>query len=465
MSHLPEQSTVQKNDFSRGSVSGAILKMAVPITAAQLLNILYNLVDRMYIGHIPGTGALALTGLGLCMPVISLVSAFSRLCGMGGAPLCSIERGRGDMEKAARIQGNAFLLLIVSAVVLTAVGLVFLKPILYAFGASDATWPYAGAYCRIYLIGNLFVLISLGMNNFINAQGFAKTGMMTVLVGAVINIVLDPIFIFALDMGVEGAALATILSQACSAVWVMIFLTGKRATLRLRLRDMIPDIRLIGKILSLGLAGFIMAASNSLVQIVSNRMVYAYGGDLYVGVMTIVNSIREIVMMPISGLTSGSEPVIGYNYGAGQYARVRKGIRFSCVAGLVYNTAAWALLMLCPTLLMRIFTDDAEILAAGPAVMRLYYMLYAFMALQFSAQSTFVALGRSKQAIFFSLLRKAIVVVPAMILLPRVAGLGVRGVFLAEPLSDCTCCIACFVTMLATVWFPLKKLEKEQRLA
>lgn len=455
----------QKNDFSRGSVPGAILRMALPITAAQLLNILYNLVDRMYIGHIPGSGAMALTGLGLCLPVISLVSAFSRLCGMGGAPLCSIERGRGDLEKAARIQGNAFLLLLISAVVLTAGGLIFMKPILYAFGASDATWPYAGAYCRIYLLGNTFVLISLGMNNFINAQGFAKTGMMTVLVGALVNIVLDPVFIFVLDMGAAGAALATIIAQACSATWVLIFLTGKRAILRLRLRDMIPDAKIIGRILSLGLAGFIMAASNSLVQIVANRTVYAYGGDLYVGVMTIVNSIREVVMMPISGLTSGSEPVIGYNYGASLFRRVRQGIRFSMIAGLCYNAAVWAFLMLCPTVLMRVFTDDAAILAAGPQAIRIYYMLYAFMALQFSAQSTFVALGRSRQAIFFSLLRKAIVVVPAMIILPRIAGLGVFGVFLAEPLSDCTCCIACFVTMLASVWFPLKKLEKEQQSA
>ena len=455
----------QKNDFSEGSVPGAILRMALPITAAQILNILYNLVDRMYIGHIPGSGAMALTGLGLCLPVISLVTAFSRLCGMGGAPLCSIERGRGDLEKAARIQGNAFFLLILSAVLLTAGGLIFLKPILYAFGASDATWPYAGAYCRIYLIGNTFVLISLGMNSFINAQGFAKTGMMTVLVGALVNIVLDPIFIFALDMGVRGAALATVLSQACSAAWVLRFLTGKKAILRLRLRDLKPDAKIIGNILSLGLAGFIMAATNSVVQIVANRMVFAYGGDLYVGVMTIVNSIREVVMMPIQGLNNGSEPVIGYNYGAGCYARVRRGIRFAITAGLGYNVAVWALLMLFPTLLMRIFTSDAAILAAGPRAIRQYYALYVLMALQFGAQSTFVALGRSKQAIFFSLLRKVIVVVPAMLILPRVGGLGISGVFLAEPLSDCTCCIACFATMLATVWFPLEKLEKETKSA
>ena len=455
----------QKNDFSKGSVPGAILRMALPITAAQILNILYNLVDRMYIGHIPGSGAMALTGLGLCLPVISLVTAFSRLCGMGGAPLCSIERGRGDLEKAARIQGNAFFLLILSAVLLTAGGLIFLKPILYAFGASDATWPYAGAYCRIYLIGNTFVLISLGMNSFINAQGFAKTGMMTVLVGALVNIVLDPIFIFALDMGVRGAALATVLSQACSAAWVLRFLTGKKTILRLRLRDLKPDARIIGNILSLGLAGFIMAATNSVVQIVANRMVFAYGGDLYVGVMTIVNSIREVVMMPIQGLNNGSEPVIGYNYGAGCYARVRRGIRFAITAGLGYNVAVWALLMLFPTLLMRIFTSDAAILAAGPRAIRQYYALYVLMALQFGAQSTFVALGRSKQAIFFSLLRKVIVVVPAMLILPRVGGLGISGVFLAEPLSDCTCCIACFAAMLATVWFPLEKLEKETKSA
>ncbi len=451
----------RKNDFSQGSVARAILRMAVPITAAQLINILYNLVDRMYIGHIPGTGALALTGLGLCLPVISLVTAFARLCGTGGAPLCSIERGRGDLEKAARIQGNSFLLLLISAVVLTAAGLIFIKPILYAFGASDATWPYAGAYGRIYLIGNTFVLISLGMNSFINAQGFAKTGMMTVALGAVVNLVLDPVFIFALDMGVRGAALATILAQGCSAAWVLKFLTGKKAILRLRLRDLRPDLALIRQILSLGMAGFIMAATNSLVQIVANRTLYAFGGDLYVGVMTILNSIREVIMMPIQGLTNGSEPVIGYNYGAKRYDRVRGSIRFTLVVGIAYNVAIWAVLMLAPTLLMRVFTNDAATLAAGPKAIRLYYMCYALMALQFCAQSAFVALGRSKQAIFFSMLRKVIVVVPAMLLLPRIGELGVFGVFLAEPLSDCTCCIVCFATMMATVWFPMKKLEKE----
>lgn len=452
----------RRNDFSQGSVARAILQLAVPITAAQLINILYNLVDRMYIGHIPGTGALALTGLGLCMPVISLVMAFSRLCGHGGAPLCSIERGKGDLETAARIQGNAVFLLLIAAAVLTSTGLIFLKPILYAFGASDATWPYAGAYCRIYLIGNTFVLISLGMNSFINSQGFAKTGMMTVLLGAVVNIILDPIFIFALDMGVQGAALATIIAQGCSALWVLRFLTGKQAIIRLRLRDMKPDIAIIKRILSLGTSGFIMAGTNSLVQIVANRTLYAFGGDLYVGVMTIINSIREVAMMPIQGVTSGAEPVIGYNYGAKCYGRVRQSIRFTLIAGIGYNVLIWGVLMAAPTLLMRLFTSDAQILAAGPQAIRTYYMLYFMMALQFGAQSTFVALGRSKYAIFFSLLRKAIVVVPLMLILPHVGGLGVTGVFLAEPISDATCCVICFATMLATVWFPMKKLEKEQ---
>lgn len=452
----------RRNDFSQGSVARAIMQLAVPITAAQLINILYNLVDRMYIGHIPGSGALALTGLGLCMPVISLVAAFTRLCSTGGAPLCSIERGRGDLEKAARIQGNAFLLLLIFGAVLTAFGLAFMKPILYAFGASDATWPYAGDYCRIYLLGNLFVMISLGMNSFINSQGFAKTGMMTVLLGAVVNIVLDPIFIFLFDMGVRGAALATVIAQGCSALWVLRFLTGKKAILRLRLKDLKPDFALIRQILSLGLAGFIMAATNSLVQIVANRTLYTFGGDLYVGVMTIINSIREIVMMPIQGITNGSEPVIGYNYGAKCYGRVRKSIQFTLVVGVAYNVAVWALMMLAPTFLMKIFTADAATLAAGPKAIRIYYMCYAFMALQFCGQSTFVALGRSKQAIFFSMLRKVIVVVPMMLLLPHIGGLGVFGVFLSEPISDATCCIVCFVTMILTVWIPMKKLEKEQ---
>jgi putative MATE family efflux protein len=450
-----------RNDFSQGSVTRAILQMAVPITAAQLVNILYNVVDRMYIGRIPDAGAMALTGLGLCMPLISIVLAFSRLCGMGGAPLCSIERGRGDLEKAEQIMGNAFFLLLVSGVALTVLGLAFLRPILFAFGASAETYPYAAGYGRIYLLGNVFVLISAGMNSFINAQGFARTGMLTVVLGAVVNIVLDPIFIFVLGLGVQGAAMATVIAQGCSAIWVLGFLLGKKAILKLRLRHLRPQAALIRKITGLGAAGFVMAITNSIVQVIANRTLQAFGGDLYVGVMTVVNSIREVITMPLQGLTSGSEPVIGFNYGAGCYSRVRKAIRVSCGVCIIYNAAVWGFLLAFPTVLIRVFTNDSAILEAGRQALRIYYGAYFLMALQMAGQSAFVALNHAKQAVFFSMFRKVIIVVPLMLALPHVGNLGVLGVFWSEPISDLIGGLACFTTMYLTVYRPLKTMPEK----
>lgn len=307
------------NDFSKGSVPRNILRMAVPMTVAQLINILYNIVDRMYLGRLPGH--LALTGLGLCLPIISILMGFANLCGMGGSPLCSIHRGRGENEEAERIMGNSFVLLLLFGAGLSVFCLVFRRPILYLFGASDVTFPYANDYLTIYLLGTLFVMIGLGMNPFINAQGFSVMGMLTVALGAVVNIVLDPIFIFALDLGVKGAALATILSQACSAAWVLKFLTGKKVILRLRLSAFHLQAARVKRILGLGLSGFVMALTNSLVQILCNASLQHYGGDLYVGVMTVVNSIREVISMPVTGITHGCQPVLGYNYGAGAYGR------------------------------------------------------------------------------------------------------------------------------------------------
>ena len=303
----------QKNDFSKGSIPKTILSLAAPMTMAQLINVLYSVVDRMYLGRLPGH--LALTGLGLTMPIISILMGFANLCGMGGAPLCSIYRGKGENEEAEYVMGNSFTLLLILGVLATAVCLLIKKPMLYLFGASDATFPYADAYLTIYLLGTIFVMVSLGLNPFINSQGFAKTGMMTVGLGAVVNIVLDPIFIFVLDLGVQGAALATILAQGCSAVWVLHFLTGKKAILRLRLSRMVLTSRRVKRILSLGLAGFFVNLTNSLVQVVCNATLQTWGGDLYVGVMTIVNSIREVVVMPLTGVSNGAQPVLGFNYG------------------------------------------------------------------------------------------------------------------------------------------------------
>ena len=426
-----------------------IIYMAVPMTVAQLINILYNVVDRMYLGRLPGH--LALTGLGLCLPIISILMGFANLCGMGGAPLCSICRGQGEDKEAERIMGNSFALLLLFGSALTVLCLIFRRPILYLFGASDVTFPYANDYLTIYILGTLFVMISLGMNPFINAQGFSRMGMMTVAVGAVINIVLDPIFIFLLDMGVQGAALATVISQACSAVWVLKFLTGKRALLKLRLSALRLQVGRVKRILSLGTSGFAMSMTNSLAQVLCNASLEAYGGDLYVGVMTVINSIREIITMPVQGITNGCQPVLGYNYGAGQYERVRQGIRFTTVLTVGYSIAIWAVVMLLPGPLIRIFNNEADLIAAGIPAFRIYFATFFFMAFQFIGQSTFVGLGRFRSAVFFSLLRKAFIVAPLTLILPLV-GFGADGVFLAEPISNVLGGLACILTMYFTVY-------------
>ena len=446
------------NDFSVGNVSRIIVRMAIPITLAQLVNILYNIVDRMYIGHIQESGALALTGLGLCLPVISVVMAFARLCGMGGSPLCSIERGKGNLEEAERIMGNSFSMLLICAVALTFLGELFLKPLLYAFGASETTIIYALPYGRIYLAGNIFVLISLGMNGFINAQGFAKTGMVTTLVGAVLNLILDPVFIFMFGMGVKGAALATVIAQAASAVWVLQFLSGSRAELKLRLCCMHMEFHRIKKILALGFSGFVMALTNSAVQIVCNSVLSAFGGDLYVGIMTVLSSVREIVCMPVQGLSGAAEPVLGYNYGAEKPERVRIGIRFTFVCVTVFAALVWLIIKIMPGFVIRIFNNDTELIALGIPAIKLYFSTFFMMALQFAGQSTFVALGKSKQAVFFSIFRKIIIVVPLTLMLPRVEGIGVNGVFLAEAVSNVLGGLACCTTMYLTVYRPLGKL-------
>lgn len=445
------------NDFGVGSVYKAILRMAVPITLAQLINILYSIVDRMYIGHIDGAGSLALTGLGLCMPVISAVMAFARLAGMGGAPLCSIARGRGDLEEAENIMGNSFSLLMIFAVGLTLLGEIFLEPLLYAFGASIDTIGYAMEYGRIYLAGNVFVLITLGMNSFINSQGFARTGMMTTLLGAVANIILDPIFIFVFGWGVRGAAWATVISQGLSALWVMQFLLGKKAILRLKLGCMKLRAKLVKKILSLGFSGFVMAMTNSAVQVACNSVLAAFGGDLYVGVMTVINSIREVVSMPVQGITNAAEPVLGFNYGANKPDRVRKSIRFISLIAVGYSLLVWVLVRAIPHLMIGIFNDDPALITAGIPALRLYFCAFFMMAMQFAGQSTFVSLGKSKQAIFFSIFRKIILVVPLTLVLPHVAGLGVDGVFWAEAISNVVGGLICFGTMIVTVYIPLGK--------
>ena len=445
--------TEQKNDFGVGSVEQNIIRMAVPMTVAQILNLLYNLVDRMYIGHIPGASSLALTGVGITFPIVSMIIAFAYLFGMGGAPLCSMARGRKDYEAAAKYMQNAFWMLIITGIVLTLTGYLIEKPLLYALGASSITYPYASAYLKIYLIGNLFVMIGIGMNPFINAQGFGTMGMVTIGLGALVNIILDPLFIFVFHMGVEGAAIATVIAQFLSALWVLFFLTGKKPDLRLKLSWKRPELSIVKEIVSLGLSNFFMNFTNSLVQVVCNRQLQLYGGDLYVGVMTVVSSVRDVATMVVHGITSGAQPVISFNYGAQKKARVKQGIRFMVTICIVYTCLMWIMTLTFPEVFIRMFNSEQDLVVAAVPSMHLYFFGFCFMALQFTGQATFQALGEAKYAIFFSIFRKVIIVVPLTILLPMIPALGLKGVFIAEPVSNLVGGCASFFTMLYVVWF------------
>ncbi|MCI6908363.1 MAG: MATE family efflux transporter [Clostridiales bacterium] len=443
---------VDRKDFSQGSVLSCILRVAGPMTLALVINTLYNIVDRMYIGHIEGTGRLALTGLGLVFPITTAVSAFQALISSGGSPLFAIARGEGDTRRAETVLGNAYAMLLCLGIALTALGYLVKAPVLRAIGADDSTFPFADAYLSVYLPGTVFVLTSVGMNPFINAQGCAKTGMLTVLLGAVINLLLDPLFIFVLDMGVRGAALASVIAQFCSAVWVFAFLTRRTTLLRLRLPAMRPDFRLIGRMLALGVTGFTANVTSSLVSMLYNAELAALGGTLYVSAMTVINSLRELASMPFSGVANGAQPVIGFNYGARRPDRVREAIRIMTLSCIVCTVSAWALLMLFPAFFTRIFNDDPVLLPVAARSIRIYFLLFPFMALQMAGQTVFTALGRAKAAVFFSLLRKAILVIPLAILLPRLANLGTDGVLLSEPVSDIVGGLACYLTMRLTVY-------------
>ena len=446
-----------KVDFSSGPVWRCILAQAVPLTVAQLVQLLYNVVDRIYIGHMGEGEGLALTGVGLTFPVVTLIMAFTALFGMGGVPLFSMARGAGEQDRAKRIMGNSYALLLASAAILTAAGYLFCRPILFAFGASEASYVYAKEYLDIYLLGTFFTMTTTGLNGYINAQGFPKIGMLSTVLGAVTNMILDPVFIFVFDMGVAGAALATVISQGVSAVWVLRFLFSDRPPIALSWSCVRADRQTTGEILKLGTANFIMQGTNFLVQVACNTTLQQFGGDLYVGVMTVTNSVREIFMLPVSGIVNGGQPVISFNYGARKYDRVRSGIRFNTLVGSLYTVAAWLVIVLLPGFFFGIFNDDPAMLAAGVPMLKIYFFGFVFMAFQLAGQTTFQALGDAKHAIFFSLLRKAIVVTPLTLLLPRL-GFGVTGVFLAEPISNVIGGLACYLTMRMTVY---RKLPKE----
>ena len=451
------ENRTSKIDFSKGSVWKCIVAQAIPLTIAQLVQLLYNVVDRIYLGHMEEGDGLALTGVGLTFPVITLIMAFTALFGNGGVPLFAMARGRGDEEEAGRILGNSFALLLVSSVFLIAAGYIYHKPILFAFGASEDSFVYASEYLKIYLIGTVFSMIATGMNGYINAQGFPRIGMCSIVIGAVANIILDPFFIFALDMGVAGAALATIISQALSAIWILFFLFGKKTLVPLRRENIRISGGITKDIVKLGTANFIMQGTNCAVQVACNSTLQSYGGDTYVGIMTVTNSIREIVMLPVFGIVNGAQPVISFNYGAKAYGRTKSAIRFNTWVGAAYTMVAWILILLFPGFWFGIFSDEAAMIEPGIEMLKIYFFGFVFMALQFAGQSVFQAVGDAKHAIFFSLLRKAIIVVPLTLVLPMI-GFGVKGVFMAEPISNVVGGLACYLTMRMTIY---KKLERE----
>ena len=444
-----------KSSFLEGPVWKRIVAQAIPLTIAQLVHLLYNVVDRIYLGHMGEENSLALTGVGLTFPIITLIMAFTALFGNGGVPLFSIARGKGDDKEAEKIMNNSFSLLILSSAILMLVSYIFMEPVLYLFGAGKDSIVYAKEYLYIYLIGTPFSMITAGLNGYINAQGFPKFGMITTVLGAVANIILDALFILGFNMGVSGAALATVISQTISALWVLNFLTSRKAELRLNIKRISLNISIIKNILKLGTSNFIMQGTNCLVQIACNSTLQLQGGavlgDTYVAIMTVLNSVREICMLPVNGIVSGAQPVISYNYGAKLYKRVKEGIRFNTIVGFVYTLFAWIIIVAFPKFWFNVFSDDPNLSILGTESLIIYFFGFVFMALQFAGQSTFQALGDAKHAIFFSLLRKAVIVVPLTFILPNL-GFGVNGVFLAEPISNVIGGLACYITMRFTVY-------------
>lgn len=414
-----------------------LMKLALPTVAAQIINMLYNIVDRIYIGHIPGDGALALTGVGVCMPIIMIVSAFAALVGNGGAPRATIYMGKKDNNTAEKILGNCFFTQIVISVILTAVLLIWNRDFLMAFGASENTIEYAVAYMNIYSIGTIFVQITLGMNMFITAQGFAKTGMLSVLLGAVTNIILDPILIFGFHMGVRGAALATILSQALSCIWVLCFLFGKKTVLKLKKNNMRIKKEIILPCLALGLSVFIMQASESVISVCFNSSLLKYGGDIAVGAMTILTSVMQFAMLPLQGLGQGAQPIISYNYGAGNRGRVKKAFILLLKCSMFYAILFWAIVMLFPQMFVGMFTSDAALAEFTQGALRIYMAVVCLFGIQMACQITFGALGNAKPSILVAVMRKFILLIPLIYIMPAVlSGDKTMAVYMAEPVAD-----------------------------
>lgn len=440
-------------------VGKLLFKLAVPTVIAQIINMLYNIVDRIYIGHMPGNGSLALTGVGVCMPIILIVSAFAALVSSGGAPRASISMGQGKYDKAESILGECFFLQVIISVILTIVLLVFGRSFLLAFGASENTIEYATSYMRIYALGTIFVQLTLGMNAFITAQGFAKTGMLTVLIGAVCNIVLDPIMIFILNLGVSGAALATIISQGISTIWVLSFLKSNKSNIRLKKEYMTLEKDVIVPCVTLGLATFIMQASESIISVCFNSSLQRYGGDIAVGAMTILSSVMQLAMLPMQGIGQGAQPIASYNFGAKNKARVKETFKWLLVSSLVYSTLLWLFIMTCPKLFASIFSPDAVLIDYTANALRIYCASLFLFGIQIACQMIFVSIGNAVDSIIVAVLRKFILLIPLIYIVPHFVSDATTGVFLAEPIAD-----ALAVAFTATLFFfefrkALKKLD------
>lgn len=428
--------TQDKTFLGTEPIGKLLVKLAVPTVVAQLVNMLYNIVDRIYIGHMPGDGSLALTGVGVCLPLIMIISAFAALVASGGAPRASIAMGKGDHDLAEKLLGGCFMLQIVISAILTAVMLIWSRDLLLMFGASENTIGYAADYMRIYAIGTLLVQLTLGMNAFITAQGFATTGMLTVLIGAVANIALDPLFIYGLGMGVRGAALATVISQGLSCVWVICFLRGKKTLLRLKRENLLVSPKLILPCVALGLAAFIMQSSESMISVCFNSSLLRYGGDVAVGAMTILSSVMQFAMLPLQGIAQGAQPISSYNYGARNADRVRQTFRLLLRVCLVYSMVLWAGIMLFPRGFAGIFTPDAELLDFTARALRIYCAMLFLFGIQIACQMTFVSIGNAPCSILVAVLRKFVLLLPLIFLLPSLLPDKVTAVYLAEPVAD-----------------------------
>lgn len=428
--------SVEENKLGKENIGKLLFSMALPAIAAQVINLLYNLVDRVYIGHIPDVGAMALTGVGVTFPLVMLIAAFAALVSMGGAPKASIMMGKGDKESAENILGNSTTALVIVSIVITIIIKVFGRDILMLFGASENTIGYGLDYIGIYAYGTMFVQLALGLNAFITAQGFAKISMMTVTIGAVINIVLDPIFIFYFNMGVKGAAIATIISQGISAIWVIRFLTGEKTLLRIKKEYLKLDMKILLPTLALGLSPFIMQSTESLITVIFNSSLQKYGGDLAVGAMTILTSVMQFSLLPLVGLTQGSQPIISYNYGARNKERVKKGFLILLLTTIAYSTTIWALVMFFPQIFIGAFTSNADLMSLTIPSIRIFMAVSLVFGIQIACQQTFISLGNAKVSIFLALLRKLILLIPLIYILPLFFEDKVMAIFLAEPVAD-----------------------------